>query len=85
MTTAASTRSAALPIGIIGCGNIFPAYLKTLQRCRRVRIVAIADANADLAASRAAAYCWCTCASCASACGRGASSRALSSSTPLKA
>ena len=53
MTTAASTRPAALPIGIIGCGNIFPAYLKTLSRCRRVHIVAIADANAELAASRA--------------------------------
>lgn len=36
MTATSATRSAALPIGIIGCGNIFPAYLKTLSRCLRV-------------------------------------------------
>ena len=39
----------------------------------------------DRACKRAWAYWWCICASCASACGRGASSTALSSSTPLKA
>jgi predicted dehydrogenase len=55
-TTRTATPALPTPIGIIGCGNIFPAYLKTLSRCRRVRIVAIADANAELAASRAAEH-----------------------------
>jgi predicted dehydrogenase len=46
--------SATTGVGIIGTGNIFPAYLKTLQRCRRVHIVGIADADAALAQRRAA-------------------------------
>jgi predicted dehydrogenase len=47
---------ASTPIGIIGCGNIFPAYLKTLQRCKRVRIVGVADAQPALAQARAAEF-----------------------------
>lgn len=50
-----SASSDALPIGIVGCGNIFPAYLNTLARCAQVRIVGIADANTDLARQRAQA------------------------------
>ena len=56
MTASSPTQSTAVPIGIVGCGNIFPAYLNTLRRCRQVRIVAIADANAELAASRGAEH-----------------------------
>lgn len=54
MTPRPPVRPPATPIGIVGCGNIFPAYLKTLSRCRQVRIVGIADADADLAGRRAA-------------------------------
>lgn len=42
-----------IDIGIIGAGNIFPAYLKTLRRCRRVRIVGLADMDAAAARRRA--------------------------------
>ena len=42
-----------LSIGIIGVGNIFPAYLKTLRRCRQVRIVGIADDQPKVARARA--------------------------------
>lgn len=41
-------------IGIIGAGNIFPAYLRTLRRQRRLRIVGIADGNPAVAQARAA-------------------------------
>lgn len=32
-----------LALGIVGVGNIFPAYLRTLQRSKQFRIVGIAD------------------------------------------
>lgn len=41
-----------IPLGIIGVGNIFPAYLKTLQRSRLFRIVGLADGNDAVAAAR---------------------------------
>jgi predicted dehydrogenase len=40
-------------IGIIGTGNIFPAYLNTLRKQRKVRIVGIADMQPALAQARA--------------------------------
>lgn len=43
----------AVALGIVGTGNIFPAYLKTLKRCPRVRIVGVADADAAVAQRRA--------------------------------
>jgi predicted dehydrogenase len=43
-------------IGIIGTGNIFPAYLNTLRKQRRVRIVGIADAQPAVAQARAAEF-----------------------------
>lgn len=43
----------AIALAIIGTGNIFPAYLKTLQRSKAVRIVGIADADPALARRRA--------------------------------
>ena len=45
-----------IAIGIIGCGNIFPAYLNTLRKQRKVRIVGIADANSAAAKARAAEF-----------------------------
>jgi predicted dehydrogenase len=39
-----------IPLGIIGAGNIFPAYLRTIRRSRVFRIVGIADR--DPAAAR---------------------------------
>jgi predicted dehydrogenase len=61
MTQAGSPGSrpasgAATPIGIIGCGNIFAAYVNTLKRCRAARIVAIADADHGLAERRGAEH-----------------------------
>lgn len=35
----------ALALGIVGVGNIFPAYLRTLKRSGQFRIVGIADAG----------------------------------------
>ncbi|MBX3604714.1 MAG: Gfo/Idh/MocA family oxidoreductase [Piscinibacter sp.] len=46
--------SSPIGLGIIGTGNIFPAYLKTLQRCRRVHLVGIADGDPAVAQRRAA-------------------------------
>ena len=43
----------SISIGIVGVGNIFPAYLKTLRRCRQVRIVGIADGQPKVARARA--------------------------------
>jgi predicted dehydrogenase len=43
----------AIPLGIIGVGNIFPAYLKTLQRSRLFRIVGVADGLPAAAEARA--------------------------------
>lgn len=45
--------STPVALGIVGTGNIFPAYLKTLQRCPRVRLVGIADADPQVAQRRA--------------------------------
>ncbi len=46
--------TAPLPIGIVGTGNIFPAYLNTLRRSRRLRIVGVADGDIAVARGRAA-------------------------------
>jgi predicted dehydrogenase len=43
-------------IGIIGTGNIFPAYLKTLAASKRVHIVGVADAKPAAAKLRAAEF-----------------------------
>jgi predicted dehydrogenase len=43
-------------LGIIGTGNIFPAYLRTLQRSRLLRIVGIADSSAEAAQRRAGEF-----------------------------
>lgn len=45
-----------VPLAIVGTGNIFPAYARTLLRSRAVRIVGIADADASLAAARGAEF-----------------------------
>jgi len=42
-----------LAIGIVGAGNIAPAYLRNLTRARGVRIAGIADVDADAARRRA--------------------------------
>ena len=44
---------APVNVGIVGTGNIFPAYLKTLKRCPRVHLVGVADAVPAVAAQRA--------------------------------
>ena len=43
-------------IGIIGTGNIFPAYLRTLAAAKRIRIVGVADARPAAAKARAAEF-----------------------------
>ncbi|WP_295957056.1 Gfo/Idh/MocA family oxidoreductase [Rhodoferax sp.] len=43
----------AIALGIIGAGNIFPAYLRTLKRSRLFRIVGVADAVPAAAQKRA--------------------------------
>ena len=43
----------SVAIGIIGAGNIFPAYLGNLKRARGLRLVGVADADADAARRRA--------------------------------
>ena len=50
------TRTAPIPLGIVGAGNIFPAYLKTLRRSRLFRIVGIADGVPAAARQRAAEF-----------------------------
>ena len=45
-----------IQIGIIGAGNIFPAYLNTLRKARRIRVVGIADAQPDVAQARATEF-----------------------------
>ena len=42
-----------LALGIIGAGNIFPAYWRTLKRSRQLRIVGLADADPAIAQARA--------------------------------
>jgi predicted dehydrogenase len=42
-----------IQIGIIGVGNIFPAYLRTLRAQRKLRIVGVADAQPTVAQARA--------------------------------
>jgi predicted dehydrogenase len=44
----------ATRIGIIGTGNIFPAYLRTLQASKGIVIVGVADARPAAAKARAA-------------------------------
>ena len=39
-------------LGIIGTGNIFPAYLRTLQRSKQFQIVGIADSGSGSATVR---------------------------------
>jgi predicted dehydrogenase len=48
--------AATTQIGIIGTGNIFPAYLKTLAASKRVQIVGVADARPAAAKARAAEF-----------------------------
>ena len=43
-------------IGIIGCGNISPAYLATLKNQTAVQVVALADLDMAKAQARAAEY-----------------------------
>jgi predicted dehydrogenase len=43
-----------IQVGIIGAGNIFPAYLNTLRKQRKVRIVGVADVQPAVAQARAA-------------------------------
>ena len=43
-------------IGIIGTGNIFPAYLRTLVAAKRIRIVGVADARPAAAKARAVEF-----------------------------
>ena len=42
-----------IALGIIGAGNIFPAYLRTLKRSKQFRIVGLADALPNAALARA--------------------------------
>lgn len=42
------------PVGIIGAGDIFPAYAKGLQAFANVRLIGVADARPEAAAARAA-------------------------------
>ena len=46
----------AIQIGIIGAGNISPAYLNTLRKQRKLRIVGIADGQPAAAQARAAEF-----------------------------
>ncbi len=41
-------------VGIVGVGNIFPAYLRTLQRSKQFRIVGVADGGSGTSAQRRA-------------------------------
>ena len=43
-----------LALGIVGVGNIFPAYLRTLQRSRQFRIVGVADGGTGASAQQRA-------------------------------
>ena len=43
-------------VGIIGAGNIFPAYLNTLRKQRKVRFIGIADIQPAVAQARAAEF-----------------------------
>lgn len=43
----------ARALGIVGTGNIFPAYLRTLQRSKQFRIVGVADGGSGSAQARA--------------------------------
>ena len=45
-----------IAIGIIGTGNIFPAYLRTLAAAKRIRIAGVADARAAAAKARATEF-----------------------------
>ena len=45
-----------IALGIIGVGNIFPAYWRTLKRSRLFRIVGVADALPQAAQARADEY-----------------------------
>lgn len=46
-------RGAAMRIGVIGCGDISAAYLRTLAGAAEVQVVAVADRNIERASSRA--------------------------------
>lgn len=46
----------SITLGIIGVGNIFPAYLRTLKRSRLFKIVGIADVVAAAAKARATEF-----------------------------
>jgi predicted dehydrogenase len=45
-----------IPIGVIGCGNISPAYFDAAKRFKDVRMVACADMDLSRAKSRAEQY-----------------------------
>ena len=49
-------ETAPVGVGIIGCGNISPAYLKALPGFSNLRVLGIADANPAAAAARAAEF-----------------------------
>lgn len=44
----------AIALGIVGAGNIFPAYLRTLLRSKQFRIVGVADAGSGTSAQQRA-------------------------------
>jgi predicted dehydrogenase len=46
----------ALGIGIIGCGNISPLYLKTIRHFNNLQVKALSDIQMDVARSRASEF-----------------------------
>ncbi|TDP64138.1 Gfo/Idh/MocA family protein [Roseateles toxinivorans] len=50
------TLRAPTKVGIIGAGDIFPAYAKGLQAFGNVQLIAVADARADVAEQRASEF-----------------------------
>jgi predicted dehydrogenase len=53
MTTVQAQSDPPLPIGIVGCGNVFPRYVEALRRFDDVEIVWCADIDHSLAKRRA--------------------------------
>jgi hypothetical protein len=45
-----------MKVGIVGCGNISPVYLRVAQRFPEIEVVAVADALPELAQERAAQF-----------------------------
>ena len=48
--------SFAMKVGIVGCGNISPVYLRVAQGFPEIEVVAVADALPELAQERAAQF-----------------------------